>query len=231
MTESDPTPAQRKAKPTVMWTVLAVAAALALALGVWLTISLTTASEAEPTPTASATTQPSAVPTQTPTASETPEPVATAIATPTDCRAIYSQAFLDEYASVELNDPSLDGVEISRHPAVETIRESLPGIECRWGVPTEGGMSTAVNEVTADEQLELIAAAEDSGFTCGDATDGIVVCQISESFSDEAELDPKTWTIAEELYFRDGLVISTWRAGTVGTMADSTQPVYDTLWP
>ena len=224
MTDKTPKPARSTARRTLIWA--AVIAVLALGGGLAFTIlnqpEPTTPASSEPAP--RTTPSPTATPTPTPTPTPTEEPGA---ALPSDCLKIYSPAFLDLWAGVELNDPSLDGVGISRYDAVESIRASLPGIECKWGVPTEGGMSTSVNRTTSDQKSALVSAATGDGFTCRD--DGaITICSISEGPNAD---DPDGWVVAEELYFREGLVITTWRASTTGSIQDSTQPVYVTLWP
>ncbi|MET1017169.1 MAG: hypothetical protein ABWX76_10140 [Leifsonia flava] len=227
MTDNTTKPAGRTARRTLIW-----AAVIVVALGAGLAFTLlnqpapATPAASEPSPTASpsVTVPPTPTPTSTPTPTPTEEPGAPL---PVDCQKIYTPAFLELWKSVELNDPSLDDVAISRFDAVEGIRESLQGIECKWGVPTEGGMSTAVNRATADDKSALVAAATGEGFTCDEAS-GITICAISDGPNSD---DPDGWVVAEELYFRDGLVVTTWRASTAGSMEDSTQPVYATLWP
>ena len=49
------------------------------------------------------------------------------------------------------------------HPDIEALRASLPGIECRWGGPTEGGTASSVNAVTTAQQDEAIALAVANG--------------------------------------------------------------------
>ena len=226
MTEKTTRPTRSNTRRTLIWAaviaVIALAAGLAFAFANQPEPAAPVASEPSPTNAAS----PAATPTITPTPTATPteEPGAPL---PDDCRKIYTPAFLELWAGVELNDPSLADVSISRFDAVEAIREPLPGIECKWGVPTEGGMSTAVNRTTSAQKAAMVAAATGEGFTCTEAS-GVTVCAISDGPNAD---DAEGWVVAEELYFRDGLVVSTWRASTAGSIKDSTQPVYVTLWP
>ncbi|GHD51499.1 hypothetical protein D9V29_14685 [Mycetocola manganoxydans] len=228
MTDETATPAKKMTRRTMVLIVAAVIAVLALGVGLAVTLTNQPAPPvaSEPTPSASPTA--SATPTTSPTAVPTPTPTEEPGAPlPSDCLSIYSAEFLKVWADVELNDPALDDVGISRFDAVEAARQSLPGIECRWGVPTEGGMSTAVNSTTSAEKDALVAAALEDGFSCEDR-ESITVCAISNGPNAD---DAEGWVVSEELYFRDGLVVTTWRASTVGSMTDSTQPVYSTLWP
>lgn len=227
MTENTSTPDASRSKRGLVWGT-AIALAVLLLVGVGIAFAL--GNQPGPLPPAAAEPTPTGTPSATPTATEAPTPTAQPVALPTDCRKIYTQEFLDAWAGEELNSPQLDGVGISRHPAIEDIRVTLPGIDCLWGVATEGGTSNAVNSTTPEQKAALIAAATSEGFTCvGDDTDAFTICSISVTLSPEE--DPDQWTVSEELYFRDGLVVTSWRASTAGTMADTTQPVYDTLWP
>lgn len=230
MTDETATPAKKMTRRTMLLIVTAVVAVLALGIGLAVALTNQPSPPAASEPTPSATPTASATPTQSPTAAPTPTPTPTeepGAPLPADCLSIYTAEFLKTWADVELNDPSLDDVGISRFDTVEAARESLPGIECRWGVPTEGGMSTAVNRTTAPQRDALVAAATENGFSC-ENRDTIIVCAISDG--PDAD-DSEGWVVAEELYFRDGLVVTTWRASTIGSMEDSTQPVYSTLWP
>ncbi|MBG6237862.1 hypothetical protein IWX78_000817 [Mycetocola sp. CAN_C7] len=181
-----------------------------------------TATENDAAPTPTATTRPTsaAIPTPTPTA--TPVPTPSGASQPTDCFAIYPQAFLDAQEGEPLNDPSVSGTDISRYRAIEEIRETLPGFECHWGLPTEGGVANAVNTVTAPEQARVITLLEENEHVCAPENDGIV-CRQSEG-------PMEGWTLAEEHFFRDGLWVSTWWAGTQGDIADTSGPIYDTIW-
>lgn len=226
MTPNTSTPDASRRKRILVWgTAIALAVVV---VGAGITFALI--NQPAQTPPAAAEPTPSETPSPTPTATAEPTPTVQPLALPTDCRKIYTQAFLDAWAGEELNSPQLEGVGISRHPAIEDIRVTLPGIDCLWGGATEGGTSNAVNSTTPEQKAALIAAATGEGFTCVDNdTDSLTVCSISVQLSPEE--DPDQWTVSEELYFRDGLVVTSWRASTAGTMADTTQPVYDTLWP
>lgn len=224
MTQNTTRPAGRNTRRTLIWAAVIVVIALGAGLAFTLLNQQEPASPAVSEPSRTSTPSPTATPSPTPTPTPTEEPGAPL---PDDCRKIYTPEFLELWAGVELNDPSLADVAISRFESVEAIRESLPGIECKWGVPTEGGMSTAVNRATSDQKSALVAAATSEGFTCTEAS-GTTVCAISDGPNAD---DAEGWVVAEELYFRDGLVISTWRASTMGSIKDSTQPVYVTLWP
>jgi hypothetical protein len=217
-----PRPRRRTLKRNLIWGAVIAVVAL-VTVGASLAFSFT--NEPEPkrqasgaaTPSASAPVAPSPTPTMT-------EPTT---ALPNDCREIYTPEFLELWAGEPLNDPALVDVDISRYSSVENLRESLAGIECKWGAATEGGMSNAVNQVTPAEKADLLAAATAEGFACVEGqTEGTTVCGITVGPSEDDE-----WVMAEELYFRDGLVVTTWRASTVGSISDSSQPVYDTLWP
>jgi hypothetical protein len=241
---TEPTPRTPRTTTSRRTIVLGVVLAIVIVLAVGASIAFSLASQpAEPAtsePTAagtpspspsaipSASTAPEATPTAapTPTASPSAKPAEPTKPLPTDCRKIYTTQFLELWAGQPLNDPSLVGVGISRYESVETIRDSLPGIECKWGEATEGGMSNAVNQVTRDTQAAMTAAATAEGFRCAENGAGATVCGISVGPADGDE-----WVVAEELYFRDGLVVTTWRASTAGSIADSSRPVYDTLWP
>lgn len=228
MTAPTRTRRDSKIRRNIIWGVV-IAVVAVLAVGASIAYSLSNRSEPkpqaagqkteQPTPTISPTSSPASTPSPTPTADK---PVRSL---PGDCRSIYTPAFLDLWEGVPLNDPLLADVGISRYDGVETLRKSLPGIECKWGGPTEGGMSNALNQVTAAQAAALTAAATVDGFTCNDGPTA-TVCTISEGPSGD-----EGWVVAEELYVRDGLLVTTWRASTAGSIADSTQPVYDTLWP
>jgi hypothetical protein len=176
---------------------------------------------------ASSTAVPTASPTAAPTATPSAAPVETAgpVALPTDCYKIFDQAYLDTYGSAELNSPLLEPI-ISRIADVEALRASLPGIECRWGGPTEGGTASSVNAVTPAQQDEAIALAVANGASCEDWQQG-TKCRIFERLDE--------WYTAEEYFFRDGLWVSTWLAGTIGdenTITDEmTSSIESTLWP
>ncbi|MET1051175.1 MAG: hypothetical protein ABWX65_00910 [Mycetocola sp.] len=161
---------------------------------------------------------------ETPTAAppSTPVPTPSGAGQPTDCFQIYPQDFLNLQEGQPLNDPSVAGSDISRYRAIEEIRETLPGFECHWGLPTEGGIANAVNTVTADEQATVVALLEENDHTCASEREGIV-CRQSQGPMDG-------WTLAEEHFFRDGLWVSTWWAGTQGDIADTSEPVYATIW-
>ncbi|MBG6239405.1 hypothetical protein IWX78_002384 [Mycetocola sp. CAN_C7] len=228
MTESTPTsapsPAAKKTRRSLMWAGVVVTGVLILGGGV----AYSLANQPEP-PSAAAEAAPGVKPkpTQTPTVTE---PLIVPITQPTDCLDIYSQEFLQSQGVDQLNLPEMEGVGLSRYDSIETIRMSLPGIDCQWGPPTEGGMATAVNTTTPETKTALMTAATAEGFICLDHGEPFhSVCSISVGPSTEEGADG--WSIYEELYFRDSLVVSTWRASISGTMQNSTQPVYQTLWP
>lgn len=148
-------------------------------------------------------------------------------ALPTDCRSIYSPAFLENHAYMPLNDPRVVETDVSRFVGVEAIRETLPGIECHWGPPTEGGLTTAVNEVTPAQQDEAIILIKSHGVRCGDWNQG-VLCHYSTGPDPK---DPNGWVIAEQHFFRDGLWVTTWWASTFGSIEEDALAVYTTLWP
>jgi hypothetical protein len=226
MTQNTHTARAQKTKRNLIWgAVIAVVAVLTVGAS----IAYALANQPEPKPQATQQPTPVITPPSTPSVAPTPTPVAVepTIALPNDCRKIYTAAFLELWAGEPLNDPALADVVISRYETVEKLRESLPGIECKWGKPTEGGMSNAVNRVMPDQESALIAAATAEGFDCVErGVESATLCAIAIGPSDDDE-----WVVAEELYFRDGLVVTTWRASTTGSIADSSQPVYDTLWP
>lgn len=176
---------------------------------------------------ASVTAVPSASPTAAPPATSSAAPVepAAPAALPTDCYKIFDQAYLDTYGSAELNSPLLEPV-ISRIPDIEALRASLPGIDCRWGGPTEGGTASSVNAVTPAQQDEAIALAVANGASCEDWEEG-TKCRIFQRLDE--------WYTAEEYFFRDGLWVSTWLAGTIGDentiTQEMTSSIESTLWP
>jgi hypothetical protein len=184
-----------------------------------------------PTSSASAPASSTAVPTASPTApasatsSSAPVEPAAPVALPTDCYEIFDQAYLDTYGSAELNSPLLEPV-ISRIPDIEALRASLPGIDCRWGGPTEGGTASSVNAVTPAQQDDAIALAVANGASCEDWEQG-TKCRIFERLDE--------WYTAEEYFFRDGLWVSTWLAGTIGDentiTEEMTSSIESTLWP
>lgn len=175
--------------------------------------------------------QPDETPTQEPSspatapATPTPTETTTGVTQPTDCYEIYGQAFLDTTGTEVLNDPSVAGSDISRYRPIEEIRESLPGIECHWGLATEGGVANAVNTVTPDQRQDVIGLLEENEHVCVDANEG-TICRQSQTFDEEGSV----WTLAEEHFFRDGLWVSTWWAGTSGGIEETTSGLYDTIW-
>lgn len=234
MTQNMPTTKRRR---NLIWgAVIAVVVMLALGAAAFVFVNQAKAiPEPQETSEPSPVTTQSSTPSSTPTPSVTPEPAPTdgAVALPDDCLEIYTPEFLDTFGAMDLNHPGVDG-SVSRFEPVETIRETLPGIKCQWGGPTEGGIHTAVNSITPDEEIGLIAAATESGFTCAAGGENATLCRYSESFEEDPSSpvpDPVTWTISEEVYVRDGLVVTTWWAGTQLSIDSATQPVYDTLWP
>jgi len=180
-----------------------------------------------PTPSASAPASSTASPTAPASATSSSAPVepAAPVALPTDCYEIFDQAYLDTYGSAELNSPLLDPV-ISRIPDIEALRASLPGIDCRWGGPTEGGTASSVNAVTPAQQDDAIALAVANGASC-EAWEQGTKCRIFERLDE--------WYTAEEYFFRDGLWVSTWLAGTIGDentiTEEMTSSIESTLWP
>lgn len=202
-------------------TLAAVVAAVGAGFGV-------AQSQTEQRPEKSAAPLPS--PSATPVVTDTPvESEAAPRALPTDCRAIYTQEFLDTHANVDLNMPEVTATGISRFPAVEAIREELQSLECYWGGPTEGGLQSAVNALPADQLESTIAAVRTAGAACGE-WDGGTLCRYSTVLEPNPD-DPSRWTIAEQYYFRDGWWVTTWQAGTVRSIDEDTQPLYTTLWP
>lgn len=224
MTESS-APERNDKRGVILGVSIAVIAVLILGGGAAYALAIQPAPEAPPSP---STEQP-AVPDKPARVEPTAEPVAL----PTDCREIYTEEFLDAHENVDLNHEGVIGTPVSRFAPVEAIRETLPGIECQWGGPTEGGIYSAVNAVTPDMGIQLVAAATESGFTCDGVGGGITLCRYSETFPED-ETDPANttiWTTAEDVYLRDGLVVTTWFAGTASSIDAVTQPIYDTLWP
>ncbi|GAB3618392.1 hypothetical protein GCM10027416_29490 [Okibacterium endophyticum] len=170
---------------------------------------------------------PSTTSSPTPTASS-PEPSTppTARALPADCYAIYDEEFLATYGQMELNDPSVMQGGLSRVPEVEALREPLNGLDCRWGLATEGGTASALDEVPADVQEQAIGVIQSLGGTCEDWNGG-TLCR----YSFPMDGDTEGWSISEQYFFRDGWWVTTWWAGTVGSIDDVTDGIYATLWP
>lgn len=225
MTEST-TPEKNDRRGVILGVSIAVIAVLILGGGAAYALAIQPVPEAPPV---ASTEQPAVPDKRIPVA----EPTADAIALPTDCREIYTQEFLDAHKNVDLNHEGVVGTPVSRFEPIESIRETLPGIECQWGGPTEGGVYSAVNAITPEVGIELIAAATESGFACAGIGDDTTLCRYSETFPED-ETDPgntTTWTLAEDVYLRDGLVITTWFGGTASSIDAVTQPIYDTLWP
>lgn len=225
MTESS-APERTDKRGVILGVSIAVIAVLILGGGVAYALAIQPDPEAPPVP---STEQPAVPDKPAPVSEPTAEPVAL----PTDCRKIYTEEFLDAHKNADLNHEGVVGTPVSRFAPIEAIRETLPGIECQWGGPTEGGIYSAVNAITPDVEIELIAAATESGFTCEGAGDDITLCRHSETFPED-EADPNNttiWTSAEDVYLRDGLVVTTWYAGTASSIDAVTQPIYDTLWP
>lgn len=242
MTENTTTTSSRRRK--ILWAA-AIAAAVVLLLGATVAFSLLNQADAVPEPRKTVGAAPSATATP-PTPSESPapttppeaatpqpQPPSGGVALPDDCLKIYTQAFLDSYGTLDLNHPGVE-TTVSRFEPIESIREDLPGIQCQWGGPTEGGIYTAVNSVTPEQGIDMVAAATASGFTCEAPGEDITLCRHSESFPEDPSSptpDPVSWTISEDLYLRDGLVVTTWWAGTELSIDEATLPVYTTLWP
>ena len=43
--------------------------------------------------------------------------------------------------------------------------------------------------------------------------------------------NPDGWMVDDQFFFRDGLWVTTWWAGMVGSIDDVSQSIYTTLWP
>lgn len=226
-TISESTTSQTKGRPPpIVGLSIAVIAILAVGGGVAFALATQSARDRQPV----ASIEQPAVPEQP---APVPEPTRATIPLPTDCRKIYTEAFLEEYANIDLNHVGVRGTPVSRFRPIEGIREMLPGISCQWGGPTEGGIYSAVNAVTPNVEVKLIAAAAESGFTCEERDEDTTLCRHSTTFPED-ETNPNNttiWTVAEDVYLRDGVVITTWFAGTGSSIDAVTQPIYDTLWP
>lgn len=174
---------------------------------------------------------PSASPAATPEPAETTPPATTGPAQPTDCRTIYPAGYPDGYEGEELNHESMTGSDISRYEAIESIREALPGIECHWGLATEGGVMNAVNTVDSATQAQAIEVMKANDHVCEPWLEG-TLCRQSETLPDEDAADgaETIWTIAEEHYFADGLWVSTWFAGTASSIRHYSDGIYATIW-
>jgi len=146
---------------------------------------------------------------------------------PTDCRAIHSAEFQERHAETPLNDPGVVGTDVPRFGGIEALREDLPGIECHWGPPTEGGVTTAVNRVTEPQRDQALALIRSHGSVCEEWNGG-TLCRYSSGPQTD---DPAGWVIAEQYYFRDGWWVTIWWAGTRGSIETDARAVYDTLWP
>jgi hypothetical protein len=215
-----------KARPR-RWIIPAIIVVIVLVAGgiFAATVLSSAARDAVAEPVATDTAEPDTTPLPAETPTPTPAPTETAAAQPTDCYAIYGQEFLDTTGTEVLNDPSVAGTDISRYRPIEEIRETLPGIECHWGLATEGGVANAVNSVTAEQQQDVIGLLGDNDHICAEEFGG-TVCRQSATFDEEGS----TWTLAEEHFFREGLWVSTWWAGTASSISETTGPIYDTIW-
>lgn len=184
-------------------------------------VSATATAPTTPAPTTPAPTSPERT--------SSPEGEAKAPAAPESCMEVYPQTFLDQMADEELNHESMADSGISRYPAIEEFRKPLPGFECHWGLGTEGGIANAVNRVNREAQDEAIALIEANDHICEPHREG-TICRQSEVLPDE-EGTSTVWTIAEEHFFRDGLWVSTWWAGTASSIESNTSGIYTTIWP
>lgn len=158
-----------------------------------------------PSPSASVSASPSASPSETPSATPDPSPSAPASAAlPADCTAVYSPAFLAEYAERNpLNDAtnSLEGSTDEKTLAlIKAVSDKQ--LRCTLGGAGESGASTVVSQVTPEQQAAVLAVLAERGATCGTELNG-TLCQIVTL---HAEGIDRTW---ETSYFRDGLWIQT----------------------
>ncbi|SJN42134.1 hypothetical protein FM104_11780 [Microbacterium esteraromaticum] len=129
------------------------------------------------------------------TASPTPTPTSTPIALPTDCRAILSQAVLDQFADVPLNDPAFD---------LSGPRED-GSLLCVWGDPAADttNLTTEITRIDRGPALDMLnMLVADEGFTCF-APDGGTRCEKTWQNTQYPVTDGRT------LFWRDSVLIDT----------------------
>ncbi|WP_162924997.1 hypothetical protein [Mycetocola zhujimingii] len=221
----------RRRRRLILWVSVGLAVAVVIALVVfWATRGdAGTGGEASPTPTATATETPTATATPTPSVTPTPTPTPTAegpdaISLPSECSEVYSPTFFESLnvSGMPLNDETLAGTPPTKSEKAESIRESLPSIDCDWGVASEVGIGSAVNIVDEGQRAGAIEALTADGHTCADWMGG-THCTILWT-DDTGEYGPA----GESHYFRgNGWVSTHW---TQVEIAGYTEDIVATLW-
>jgi hypothetical protein len=136
--------------------------------------------------------------------------VPTGIALPDDCRALYSDEYIDmleAYEGYELRlnrtDYEPSGVLTSSgDPVIAGIESLTDRLVCRWTPPpTNIGMSTSVMQVDEATVAAVTARLEEGGATC--SADG------SGSLCEVVRSDTEYALVTEWNYFEDGLWVVT----------------------